>query len=377
MRVLIASHIDTAAGGAELALLELLVGLREHSTEVRPEVVVPAKGPQFRRLQELGFPTRVVWQPWWAVWPSESYGQRASRALEIARAVGPMLELIRESKPDLVVTNSIVAPQAAIAAARAGVPHVWQVQEFGDRDHGLAFLLGKRASYSLVRRLSRIVVVPSGAVAAAVGCSATREVRYAVAGEWDSAPWVTAPYASPPPVLVLAGHKKASKGQADAVEALGRLAVRQIRPQLWLVGGGDTDYEQQLRARAVALGVLDQLTLMPPTTNLAKMYAQAGVALMCSRNEALGRVTVEAMKAGLPVVGLDAGATSSLLAEGRGLLYRHGAVDTLADHVQRLLTAPEEAGRMAARAQAWSRSAFSAKAYAEHTSAVWAAAAAS
>lgn len=375
MRVLIASHIEVVAGGAELALVELLLGLLQQHPDIEPQVVVPMAGPLEHRLTELGVTTHVRAQPWWAFSPRGTVGERATTAFNVARAVPPMHALVRAARPDVVVTNSLVAPEAALAAAAARVPHVWQVQEFGDRDHGLRFLVGRGSTHRLVHRLSTKVIVPSAVVAADLGPERVHEVPYAVAGAWDDLPPVVEPFAPRAATLLLAGHKKSSKGQADAVEALGQLARLGVRPELLLVGRGDSDaYERRLAERAVELGVRDQVRLLPPTVDLTDLYGRAGIALMCSRNEALGRVTVEAMKAGVPVVGLDAGATRELLADGRGLLYAAGDIAALALHVRTLLGDPVEAGRLAARAQAWSRERFSLAAYADATAGVWRAA---
>jgi glycosyltransferase involved in cell wall biosynthesis len=59
---------------------------------------------------------------------------------------------------------------------------------------------------------------------------------------------------------------------------------------------------------------------------------------MCSRNEAMGRVTVEAMGSGLPVIGHASGGTPELLEDGRtGLLYPGGA-EELAERMNTLVT---------------------------------------
>jgi glycosyltransferase involved in cell wall biosynthesis len=72
-----------------------------------------------------------------------------------------------------------------------------------------------------------------------------------------------------------------------------------------------------------------------------RAFLEADVALMCSRNEAMGRVTAEAMSTCRPVIGFDSGGTSELIDPGRtGLLYR-GGPDALAACMARYLAAPE------------------------------------
>jgi glycosyltransferase involved in cell wall biosynthesis len=47
---------------------------------------------------------------------------------------------------------------------------------------------------------------------------------------------------------------------------------------------------------------------------------------MCSKNEALGRVTIEAMSRGTPVIGFDNAGTSEIIKHAyNGFLYKEGA----------------------------------------------------
>ena len=59
--------------------------------------------------------------------------------------------------------------------------------------------------------------------------------------------------------------------------------------------------------------------------NTLPLIRGADVLLMCSRYDAFGRVTVEAMKLGKPVIGAKSGGTTELISEGfNGLLYTSG-----------------------------------------------------
>jgi glycosyltransferase involved in cell wall biosynthesis len=67
---------------------------------------------------------------------------------------------------------------------------------------------------------------------------------------------------------------------------------------------------------------------------------------MCSRNEAMGRVMVEAMAAVKPVIGYNSGDTSELIShEFNGLLYEGGHKE-LASCMLRLMENPAWARKM-------------------------------
>jgi glycosyltransferase involved in cell wall biosynthesis len=63
---------------------------------------------------------------------------------------------------------------------------------------------------------------------------------------------------------------------------------------------------------------------------------------MCSKCEAFGRVTIEAMKIGIPVIGSNTCGTVELIEHERsGLLYEQGNPSGLANEVIKLIKYPE------------------------------------
>ena len=75
-------------------------------------------------------------------------------------------------------------------------------------------------------------------------------------------------------------------------------------------------------------------------------YHRADAVLMCSRDEGMGRVTVEAMSYGKPVLGYRGGATPELLTdEVDGFLYENDA-QGLAEKMDLLLKDPDRARTM-------------------------------
>jgi glycosyltransferase involved in cell wall biosynthesis len=62
---------------------------------------------------------------------------------------------------------------------------------------------------------------------------------------------------------------------------------------------------------------------------------QCDLLLMCSRNEAFGLVTLEAMQAGIPVIGTRSGGTVELVTDNvNGFLYTPGNYEELAEKLE-------------------------------------------
>jgi glycosyltransferase involved in cell wall biosynthesis len=133
---------------------------------------------------------------------------------------------------------------------------------------------------------------------------------------------------------VLVGYFSAAKGQQLAIEAIAIARKAGVDIELTLVGAGS---QTPFRNLARQLGVDDLVTIDGPTRDVARYWAAAHVGLMCSQCEAFGRVTVEAMRAGLPVCGTDSGGTPEIIDPGvTGLLSPVGDAAALAANLMTL-----------------------------------------
>jgi glycosyltransferase involved in cell wall biosynthesis len=165
------------------------------------------------------------------------------------------------------------------------------------------------------------------------------------------------------PCIGIAGNIQEWKGQHVVVEALGLLADQ---PTLHCViaGGvhraGET-YASELRSRLAALGLAARVRLtgfradIPDVMNTWDVVVHASV-----RPEPFGRVILEGMLLGKPVVATAAGGVPELIDDGRtGVLVPPGDAPALANALRRLLSAPDEAQAIGRRAREWARQHFS------------------
>jgi glycosyltransferase involved in cell wall biosynthesis len=82
---------------------------------------------------------------------------------------------------------------------------------------------------------------------------------------------------------------------------------------------------------------------------------------MCSRCEAFGRVTVEAMKLGLPVIAANTGGSLELVQHGiNGFLYEWGNPLDLAKQILKTVSEPDAYSRMSSQARSFANTRFSA-----------------
>lgn len=153
-------------------------------------------------------------------------------------------------------------------------------------------------------------------------------------------------------------------------------AMKRVDADVVLIGRGPM--EAELREFAVAHGILQRVTFVPPCDDaeLAAWYHAADVFALPSvaRSEAFGLVQIEAHAAGTPVVSTDltTGVPFANLHDVTGLTVPVGDSDALARSLTRLLSDTELHARLSKGARERARRDFTIDRMAQETAAVYA-----
>jgi glycosyltransferase involved in cell wall biosynthesis len=141
------------------------------------------------------------------------------------------------------------------------------------------------------------------------------------------------------PIVVGIGRLVPIKGFDLAVRALP--AVLRAAPGTRLVLVGDGPQRAEIEALALETGVRDHLVLTGAVADVGSCLAAADVLVAPSRNEGMGRVLVEAMALGIPVVAARVGGTARVLSDGRaGELVTPDDPEALARALIEILESP-------------------------------------
>lgn len=147
--------------------------------------------------------------------------------------------------------------------------------------------------------------------------------------------------------LLFVGRLSKEKGVHTAIQAIGLLVrvhgLRSIR--LKIVGDGEPEYETFLRDLVIKEGAEKFVQIMPaqPKDSLPLLYGNADIFLFTSIwAEPFGRVIVEAMASGTPVIGTRVGgAAEILIANENALTFSPDDPLDLAAQIKRLVESPE------------------------------------
>lgn len=134
--------------------------------------------------------------------------------------------------------------------------------------------------------------------------------------------------------LVLAiGHLIPNKNFSDAIEAMARSGLGHQGWRLTIVGAGPE--EQRLREMIRKAG-LGETRIVPPTNDLAALYARASLLLVPSRSEAFSLVLAEAMSAGVVPLAYATPGPAFILEDFPEQLVELGDVAVLAERLRSL-----------------------------------------
>ena len=126
------------------------------------------------------------------------------------------------------------------------------------------------------------------------------------------------------------------KGPMYLLRALAR--VWQSHPETRLLFVGKGDMEEQLRAEASRMGVSDKVTFLGWRNDIPEIMHTLDILVLPSLNEGMGRVLVEAMAAGKPVVASSVGGILDLVKHGHnGFLVTPGDVVGLSLAIEELV----------------------------------------
>lgn len=268
--------------------------------------------------------------------------------LDDLRALGSLIRLMREFKPDIVHTHLAKAGTLGRVAARiAGVPvviHTYHGTVFRGYFGSLRSRLFLEIERAVARVTTRLVAITAGQrrdlIALRIGSEAqVVEIPLGL----ELGPFIDAPSRAEAravlgltpdePIVAIVARLVPIKDVGLFVQAFARLP-----PATTAIVVGDGEERANLEAQAAALGVMSRCRFLGWQRDVRSVYAAADVVVLTSRNEGSPVSIIEAMAAGRAVVCTDVGGVADVVTDGvNGLLVTHGDAVGLAASIDRLL----------------------------------------
>lgn len=352
MRVLLISH-SAALYGAQRSLLDLAIGLRKAKIEV--VATVPEKGPLMDLLQRAQIEVRMLPCRNWV--NSRGTYHWARKYVIAKRQANKAAVWISQDRFDIIHTNSLVTPVGAMAAKKVKLPHIWHVREGMPPAPDFFFLSFDKVREFINETTTAMIGISQHSCEGMREFCPEEKIRLIYNGPLDSS-LINRPL--PPkqtvgsPIRVLCvGRSGEAKGHDVAAKAVAKLRAMGIPVTLTIAGEIPETFEKKLK-----LILPEGLELPGFVAEPTELYQTHDILAMASKQEAFGRVTVEAMASGCVVVGSASGATPELIGHNvTGVLVQPEIDEALAEGILGLRNDQDlyESLRSAAHKDAYSR----------------------
>ena len=309
MNILFTPSDNNRISGAFLCMVTLIDILQKaYGHDVL--VVLPCEGNGKELLDEHGIRNVTVRSYTWTT-PIEDKDKPIAvlkdtvKAIISRKNVVLIKRLIRENDIDIVHNNTSWGYVGALAAIETETPLVWHIQEFLEEDQART-IRWQSFGYRLMARSDMALAISESIYEKYRPIIGEDRLRLVLDGiEADKYECQDHELFVDKKVhfLMVGGGK--GKGHRVAIEALMKLIAQGYDDfELVVLGRISQDYEVDLQQLFAGDALATRHFIFPGSTDdVTSYYRSSDIFLMCSRAEAFGRVTVEAMMGGCLVIG--------------------------------------------------------------------------
>lgn len=341
---------DAQATGASFSMAKLIEEEEKLGIEVVPVV---HNGNTHRLLDERGKKHYVVNTWSWMVsndapWIKVLLFRIVKGTLNIP-CYFQYKKIIHDENPDIVHVNALTTYTGSQAAIHTKKPLVWHIREMMEEDLNGRFW-SKRQAYKLMKKADCFIAISKCVekkYREIVGYNRIRCIYNGVDRDLFYRADHTI-FTQKRIVLTMAGRITREKGQLQCLESLVPLLRANPNIVLCFAGNGNEEAVSELISVRDKNGLSDtQVQLLGFVKEMDQLWSKTDIAIIYSKFEAFGRVTVEAKMAGALVVGFDSGGTSELIEDGVDGYLFDGKNRTLCDAVKMSLSNMETSRKIA------------------------------
>ena len=337
-------------GGAELCLIDIAKPYRDSCL-----VGLFADGTFKQLLEEQHIPVQVLATKAIEVRKESGLAQGLGSLKQLLPLINRVATLSRDY--DLIYANTQKAlVVGAIASFLSRRPLVYHLHDILSLDHFSA--TNRRIAVTLANRAALVIANSQASQDAFIAAGGRKDIVEFVYNGFDLALYQQQPATKIKQQLgidkdrFLVGHfSRLSpwKGQHILLEALTRCPENVTA---LLVGDalfGEQDYVQQLHAQVAELNLENRVKFLGFRDDVNSLMAACNLVTHTSTvAEPFGRVIVEAMLCGTPVIATQAGGAQELIESGKtGWLVAPGNAMDLAAAINNCIAQPEQSARMA------------------------------
>lgn len=332
MKVLYVAN-DASLYGSNLALLNLVNAIKKYDIDI--EVLIPRGGEFEQVLQKNNIKYKKIMY----CTDIERIADKKSMKSKIKLfinflAILPICIWIKIKKFDLIHSNNLAVGVGAEVANKLKIKHIWHVRELLEEDHGLQFM-NKGKEYKLMEKSDALIFISKAVMKKYDFINNNNKVLIYDGVETVKEKYIEKNFEEKEKFnILLAGKINGNKGHEEAIKAMELLKKNQ-KNNVKLYIAGDGPKEEEYRRYVKEHNLESHIEFLGFVNDMDKLRKKMDIALICSKNEAFGRVTVEAMMKENFVIAANTGGTKEIIQNNvNGILYKQGNYNELAEKIQ-------------------------------------------
>lgn len=317
---------DSNLYGSNISLLEIICALKNQNEDYHPVLIIPNKG----KIEEQLIKNKIEYY----VLRYHNNIEEINKFTLIKSSIkviwnlfikSRLTSLTRNINPDLIVLNNSAVSIGAEIANKLNIKYYWHIREYLEEDHRLQFIQ-KRKTLKLINEANAVVFVSKAVREKYKNSITTPKIIEVIHNGLDVNKYMDTEKKETKDKIniLISGSINGHKGHKEAIDSMKMLIDNNIE-NIYLYIAGNGICENEYKKYVTDLNLNDHVKFLGYVNDLKQIRKKMHIALVCSENEAYGRVTVESMLAKNFVIGSDKGGTKELIENGKtGFLYKQG-----------------------------------------------------
>ena len=298
----------------------------------------------------------------------------AYRIMSSIPAAIKLAKIIKAEKIDLVYTNNSITPVGALAGWITNTPHVWHIREPIGSKRQYQPILGDALTHWLMKNLSNVIICISAYTAESFR---DRQIKHLIIqngidltdflNQDSQGASIRSQYAikQDEVVIGMVGNLSTKYKRHNTFLDMAQVLLKEHHQLKFIIFGGSSNLDQTPYTRSLAeqvnsSGLSDKVIWAEFIEDTPAMMNSVDILVHPALTEGSGRVIMEAMAAGKPVVGMKSGGVQELIRDGEnGFLIQPGNDQDLAEKVKLLLADEDLRQNIAGNARIYAHSNFS------------------
>lgn len=357
-RILFFATDNSKISGAFLCLVSLCdILMNKHGLDVF--VILPFVGDGKPLLDAKNIPNYIINSFGWTMEISRKRDSELSQEIHDKKlinegAIKKIKEFIEVNDVDLVHINSSFSYIGAIGALEEDIPLVWHIREMMEEGQNIT-MWNRNEGNELINKSTKVITV-----------SDSIHDKYSKFIDSDKLVTIydgveVERFYNPQKKIlngdsikfIFIGNVAEYKGIYDFSDACIKLFKNGFKDfEVWIVGSGEDMDIGKVKDSFTKAKMDDKVTFFGYQKDVVPYLKQSDVFCMCTRFEAFGRTTVEAMMAGNLAIGANTGGTKDLIEDGKtGLLYSQGSANDLYEKMKWVIENKSESQEIAKSGQ--------------------------